>query len=273
MTECEWPEPSLPIMTLGHITQTAEDMIQEGAGGSYSFRGQGDATWPLEPRLGRTVRGSGLTAKQVLKLESSMRQQFEAHAHLYLEPSVLAEDDFIAWWSLMQHHEAPTRLLDWTASPQVALYFAVVDEPDKDGAVWFFHSGALREMMKQQCSTYFDQIMPNIKKLEEECTLPDAPETLYTVQRIRHTSRMVAQQGMFTLCTQVLSDHGRIIANALRDKTASFGRWIIQRQDKNKLLFALRAANITASALFPGIDGIGRSLQDFVRIQPMVSRD
>ena len=266
MTAYEWPEGNIPIMTLGHITQIAEDMIREGSDGSYLFRGQGDATWLLEARLVREVRKTELTPQQVIDLESSMQQEFEAQAHLYLEPSLLDEDDFIAWWALMQHHEAPTRLLDWTKSPQVALYFAVVDEPDRDGAVWFVHNGRLREAMKQKCDTYFDRIMDNIKELERECRSLDSTPTLYTVQRIRHTSRMVAQQGIFTLCTHVLGDHGRIIADTMRDEADAYGRWTIPKAEKRRLLYALRAANITASALFPGIDGIGRSLRDSLRV-------
>lgn len=36
----------------------------------------------------------------------------------------------------MQHYRLPTRLLDWTELPLCALYFAVTDLPDKDGALW-----------------------------------------------------------------------------------------------------------------------------------------
>lgn len=45
--------------------------------------------------------------------------------------------------TVMQHYSCPTRLLDWTLSPYVALYFAVEQSPESDGAVWFFPSSAL----------------------------------------------------------------------------------------------------------------------------------
>ena len=62
-----------------------------------------------------------------------------------------------------------------------------------------------------------------------------------------------------------------LAANALQSDGKSFGKWLIEKQDKRNLLFALRAANITASALFPGIDGVGRSLGEFVRICALLS--
>ncbi len=51
MTGYEWPEGNIPIMTPGHITQLAEDMIQHSANGSYLIRGQGDATWRRCPKI------------------------------------------------------------------------------------------------------------------------------------------------------------------------------------------------------------------------------
>lgn len=261
----DWPRQSIPVVSVGHLMQMSEDMVGDDLHGAYVFRGQGDASWPLAPRLVREVRGTALEANDVVAIESEMRQQFEAQAHLHLEPSILAEGDFIAWWALMQHHGAPTRLLDWTRSLLVALYFAAVEEPTKDGAVWFFAKDRLRDEMKRRFPSYFEQIMPNLEALEKQCRAPDAGEAIYVVQRIRHTSRMIAQQGVFTMCTQVLGEHGRVIADALKDREGSHGAWIIEQRDKQRLLSALQAANITASALFPGIDGIGRSMQDFVR--------
>ena len=263
--DLDWPRQSIPVMTVGHLMQKSEDMIGDDLHGTYVFRGQGDASWPLEPRLVREVKGTTFEANDIIAIESEMRQQFEAQAHLHLEPSVLEEGDFIAWWALMQHHGAPTRLLDWTRSPLVALYFAAVEVPTKDGAVWFFAKDRLREEMTRRFPSYFEQIMPNVEVLEEQCRTPDAGKAIYVVQRIRHTSRMIAQKGVFTMCTQVLGEHGHVIADALKDREGSHGVWIIERRDKQRLLAALQSANITASALFPGIDGIGRSMQDLVR--------
>jgi len=53
------------------------------------------------------------------------------------------------WLCLMQHHNAPTRLLDWTENILLALYFAVRDrEADCDAAVWVLNAGRLNEITR-----------------------------------------------------------------------------------------------------------------------------
>jgi hypothetical protein len=80
---------------------------------------------------------------------------------------------------------------------------------------------------------------------------------------------MVAQQGAFTISPNRLDDHARVIEQALagRDST-QFGRLVIPRRRKPDFLHHLRYMNISANALFPGIDGIGQSVEEMIRLFP-----
>jgi hypothetical protein len=63
-----------------------------------------------------------------------MRLEFESVGHP-LTQSGAAHDKW-HWYFLMQHYGAPTRILDWTVNPLVALYFAVRERIEENGAVW-----------------------------------------------------------------------------------------------------------------------------------------
>ena len=81
---------------------------------------------------------------------------------------------------------------------------------------------------------------------------------------------MVAQQGAFTVSRQPLADHGTILSQMFEPivtETQLWGRLVIPSQAKQDILLKLRVANITANALFPGIDGLGRSVRELVRLR------
>lgn len=91
------------------------------------FRGHGKTQWRLTPTLGRS--------RKLANAESNLIKRFKQNAVLLVDRAPTTEWD---WLFLMQHHRLPTRLLDWSESPLVGLFF-VVCEPRYDkspGALW-----------------------------------------------------------------------------------------------------------------------------------------
>ena len=183
--------------------------ITEGAlNPDIYFRGQADASWPLEPSLLRIYKElSFIDADELLRVEESLLEQFKKQAHLHVSPrpSMSAPGSLFAWWALMQHHGAPTRLLDWTLSPYVSCYFAVVERQDTDGAVWAFD----RSMFELEASTRYALLPPKPPTDNEPFRDPSAEWKLSVFSSDEETPRMVAQQGTFTVCRQVLGAHTR----------------------------------------------------------------
>ena len=82
----------------------------------------------------------------------------------------------------------------------------------------------------------------------------------------KKSDRYVAQQGFFSLNVNILGPHDELIARQCEDAKISFPKkmffekWVIPADLKPNFLRKLRAMNIAAHSLFPGIDGLGRSL-------------
>jgi hypothetical protein len=166
---------------------------------------------------------------------------------------------------LMQHYGVPTRLLDWTQSMWVAAYFAVEREPDEDGAIWVVHPRSVRAAMHQKFKNpQFRETLP-----PEAFWTTDAPHDVEFMAPTRETDRMTAQQTVFSLSRWVLSD--AIIGDAVKqeqdpEKPVRYMKVVISHKAKLPMLRRLRQMSITASSLFPGIDGLGRSLAELARL-------
>lgn len=89
----------------------------------FIYRGHANAAWPLQSSLERII-GSKWSEEEVKKFEEYSLTQFKSKFHLYDRENV-QPDSKLAWLSIMQHYGVPTRLLDFTESPYVALYFAL----------------------------------------------------------------------------------------------------------------------------------------------------
>lgn len=116
----------------------------------WIFRGQKKAEWGLETSLERAVKRFDQSGEPISKLEGGLLRQFQRRAHYYL-PQFPEKDAWLEWLALMQHHGAPTRLMDWTSSFFVALFFAL-EEAEISCAVWALDASWTDEQLKKKLS-------------------------------------------------------------------------------------------------------------------------
>jgi len=234
---------------------------------NFITRGQADKSWTLTPSLLRCLP-ENVTPEDALDLESRALKEFKSQGHLHLRAESLPHEypdaPFADWWALMQYYGAPTRLLDWTFSPYVAAYFAVEQLPDTDGAVFVVHFHTAMEPFRRQ--------YPKGAVVNENLTNPGVQPELMFWEPPKRTERFVAQQGAFSLSVNVLGFHDGLIAEPCKEATTKntkalfFQKFVIPAELKPEFLHRLRVMNIAAHSLFPGVDGLGRSVAEFVRL-------
>ena len=180
----------------------------------------------------------------------------------------------------MQHHGAPTRLLDWSVSPFVAAYFAC-RSGDGDGAVWAVHKGLVENAMKKEHGDIYKDF---VDLIGSRASIDDDQERLQSILQDSGnppllkfadtnflTDRMERQQGRFSFCNQPHEDHDSVLASVCpSDPMINPLVKIIIRDDittktKREFMAALQQMNITGFSLFPDLDGVGRYAEDVVR--------
>ena len=258
----------------------------------WIFRGQADSDWPLENCLRRTYATRCAAWKKswlwndamVLKrIEGQLAFDFASKARLYgLDLSV---EHPVALLSAMQHFRAPTRLLDWTYSSFVALYFALeCSHACESAAVWAInitalHATATRKVLPVQRMPDGTRRVPPIRLVDfgqednfNKYVLPDldsyhrsaligepALDIVVPLIPAAQNERLSAQQGLF-LCPSKIGTPFMEQLEALMDRTKQ--EWIVKivvpRSLREEALRRLLQMNIHHLSLFPGADGLGR---------------
>ena len=94
------------------------------------------------------------------------------------------------------------------------------------------------------------------------------PEFVHSFTLKKHLVRIATQQGAFTVCSRIPRDHGHLLLDAHADLLDAYLRkFIIPQSCKLDYLINLMRMNITASSLFPGLEGLGRSVKELVRLE------
>lgn len=268
----------------------------------FFYRGQACKYWRLESSIIRQLKDKKDNLQRCFEIEKDAKTEFESQLHLHMDPAGLPEkNDWLGWWALMQHYRAPTRLLDWTASPYVAAYFAVESNDQSDGLIWVLNDWALGDRMKEIVGYSNDW-----SKGDESKTRPtnnwakvasrfnsnwerffnkeEAPQ-IFFFQPDRKSPRVVAQQGWLSTSPNLFADYETIIGTSYKKhredpqwfekynaETREYWKYwnsriVIPKERKPEFLERLQTMNITANALFPGVDGLGKSIKEFVQTE------
>jgi len=246
----------------------------------WSFRGHAISEWRLEATLERatTQLVSAIVgtiwhvSRERLRPEIHEKQtllDFQRGAHQYFSPTP-ADDELVDWLALMQHHGAPTRLLDWTRSPYVALYFALERaDPKKRPAIWAID----REWMDKESGRAMkkhDRRRPDPSNFAAMSRYINSilfkgnnPTVIVPANPIRMNDRMTAQQGHFLCNLSHKESFDVSLFRMLRNsstKTPPVRKLLVEQDHRIAMLKELRRMNIHSASLFPGLDGFARSL-------------
>jgi hypothetical protein len=215
------------------------------------FRGQAAADWELVPALLR----NGPFDKSV---EDRLLQEFQQRSRPFLRQPPLGR---LQWMALAQHHGLPTRLLDWSESSLVALFFALQEHERIDGTrrppmrddacVWLLN----RNELHRRAGLPKTIVLLDAAEREwpsELVALVEAERDGVVVFTPAHvSSRMPVQKAAFTLFGN--APH---VLEQLRGDRALLAQLVVPRSRARDLRSELAVAGITRSTLFPDLDGI-----------------
>jgi hypothetical protein len=236
------------------------------------YRGQADAGWSVIPGIGRRIGSVDTLRAADAAVSAHFRRRMtemglKRRVHLWEHPRGF-QDDW-SWYIQAQHYRVPTRLLDWTGKPEVALFFAVEEAryDGVDGAFYVYHNpqSAIKieggdgpeffeERPSEMAGTWF--LNPAFD------AHADNDEVIAEGRRLRQFGKFTLQD--YTLCLRGLDKQ----ANLLRsyEETVDLDvpvmeKWLIPAEFKPQLRLDMVAAGWYGEYLYLGEDPLVNEIQ------------
>jgi hypothetical protein len=222
------------------------------AGKEFLYRGHEDHMYKLLSTVGRTI-APGTNTSSVQKQERRLLNEFKRYAVTDIYSTTIADDDIVEWAILGRHHGLPTRLIDFSTNPLVALYFACkqvkkAEGKDVDGCLWVLTG------MKDQSSSKTTINPWNLGK-----------STKYRPKKIH--GRMLAQNAIVVIpkdAGKCLTTEFKVFADASTASATARSqmliKFIVPADCKPNLRKELERSGVDEARLFPGLSGIARAI-------------
>lgn len=239
------------------------------------FRGCGRSSYPLQPSLYRHP-----TIKQVqglLELEEKITERFKQRCLPYLsQPITLFRDNPNPYWELlfrMRHAGVPTRLLDWTENPFVALYFAITaahstvvgehNEYEEDVAVWVLDPCEWNRKVLESIRWTGGALLPSDNRLNGYAlqsdlqTMRKEPSNMYG---IHNSPNIAVQSGVFTIFGTSLSPMEEIYSNGTFPKN-SLVKIEFPKEKISALIDSMLRFGYTDLITSPSLEGLAKEIK------------
>jgi len=232
----------------------------------FAFRGLASVDHELSNSLVRLAGNEDIT-----KVELSMVRNFRKYAH---EQTASGVDTIWHWLAVGQHHGLPTRLVDWTYSPFVALHFATEHPFDfgRDGVVWcvdFVKANTmlpkrLKAILEEEHSdTFTVEMLGEFSSLRAFDALAREPFVVFLEPPSLDT-RILNQFALFSLMPTPIAR----LDSWLLEHPEIYRRVVVPAELKWEIRDKLDQANINERTLFPGLDGLSRWLERYYMPKP-----
>ncbi len=266
------------IDRLEGISELLFESVKADANGryrtAYYYRGMANDEYSLTTSLSRNFKPEKSEKKN--KEKQKISESLEMHILENFTKYASIEDPTISesiWKAMIvgQHHGLPTRLLDWTHSPLVALHFAedcedICELEEEDAVVWRID---VRALNKKLPAKYRKKLKDNSTHMFSVKTLTEVAETIQeydrdmgsksfvTVEPPSIDERIVNQYAFFSLVPAGIKD----LAQYLDDlKDVETKKYIIDKKIRWALREYLDQFNMSERTIYPGLDGIAKWL-------------
>lgn len=265
---------------------------------NFIYRGQGNADWPLATSLARMVSNhhpnyidDAITASY----EQRIMDDFQWKYPSYEKGHIPALHESVEWLSLMQHYGSPTRMLDFSRSMYVALFMAIDGSFFDKSSIWALNINVLNEKV---INDYLLENNTNViagddlaKLIYDKATKDinsrfacknSKDEYLYVTRPLLSNERINRQQGLFVIPSSINVGFDEILKcyydsnlvynmkfedvvrltdeNRYGQQAISVLKIEIPKRLKYGLSNLLSQMNITSETMYPGLDGLARSM-------------
>jgi len=204
--------------------------------GSVLFRGQNDADWDLAPRIARIKWRPSYQVQTLRERETALLDEFERLAIAHVGRPFNNDWEMLA---SAQHHGLPTRLLDWTSNPLVALWFALDGKMDDSPAVVWAYPFGSKDLVEDPRSTS-----------------PFATDKTRLYRPHHSNARIVAQSGWFSVHKFSSSDGGPSEFNYIPQFRKQLQKYVIDAEDFPAVRHVLARCGVTPASVYPDLSGL-----------------